>query len=397
MFSQLARSGARIVASIGVCAYVAGVAVPSSGNIPLIVLVACSGATIAFTKPTRQAGDRLLSGSVLVFVAATALSIGLSDDPETSAGLIEWLLPGCLLFFLISSYLTDVSQIRWLYLTLSLVSLGLCLLLLTSVWIDGWVSPNVWAFNTGSPLLMVGNDVTLFAVIAPLSFVLFYREGPRRSGLVALMSLVLALGIICVFRSRGAVFTFLASLTCVAFLIRPSLAIRLGVLLVTATLLIDAMMGFPLILKFIAPWDAVIEPRFYLWQAAWKEFRLAPWFGHGPLTTVYTAADARTAMRWSHNLYLDVLVWQGVFGFVAFMFMLMIGFFRAWETHRRATDDVRLLNAGAFTALTAFCLGGIWEISLLRVWAVLILFAVFGVIGNLAQRTVPKSAASDSP
>jgi O-antigen ligase len=385
MFSRFAKSAARIVASVGVCAYVAGVAVPSSGSIPLIVLVVCSAAAISFTKPARPAGDRLLSGAVLLFMAATALSIGLSDDPETSAGLIEWLLPGGLLFFLISRYVTSVSQIRWLYLTFSMVSLGLCLLLLSSVWIDGWVSPNVWAFNTGSPLLMVGNDVTLFAVVAPLSFVLLYREGTSRSGLVALASLVVALGIICLFRSRGALLTFFASLTCVAFLIRPRLAIRLGMLLVAATLAIDAMMGFPLILKFGAPWDGVLEPRMHVWQSAWREFWLAPWLGHGPLTTLYTAADERTAMRWSHNLYLDVMVWEGFIGFAAFMFMLVAGFYRASQTHRPATGDVRLLNAGAFAALAAFCLGGIWEVSLIRVWVVLVLFALLGVIGHLSQ------------
>jgi O-antigen ligase len=384
MFSRFAPGGARVVAAVGVCTYLAGVAVPYSGNIPLIILVACSAVAIAFTKPARAAGDRLLSGAVLVFVAATALSIWLSDDPETSAGLIEWLLPGGLLFFLVSRYISDVSQIRWLYLTFSAVSLGLSLLLLWSVWLDGWVSPNVWAFNTGSPLLMVGNDVTLFAVVAPFSFVLVYRAPTSRLGLVALTSLVMALGIICLFRSRGALLTFFASLTCVAFLIRPRLAIRIGILLVAAALAIDAILGFPLVFKFVDVSDARGAPRLHIWQRAWNEFRLAPWLGHGPLTTMYTAADERTAMRWSHNLYLDAMVWGGALGLAALMFMLVGGLYRAWQTHRHATDNVRLLNAAAFAALAAFCLGGIWEISLIRVWAVLVLFTLLGVIGHLA-------------
>ena len=46
-----------------------------------------------------------------------------------------------------------------------------------------------------------------------------------------------------------------------------------------------------------------------------------------------------------------------------------------------------MLGAGAFGALGGFCLAGVFELSLLRLWVVLLLFTLLGVIAHLSPHT----------
>jgi len=368
------------------------VGVSTAWDVPLIVLVSCA---VAATVCAPASSRRLLplTGTVLLFLGITAASMLMSSDAAQSLRLSAPLVPAALLFFLIGDRFETVGHTRALYLTFSLVSLGLSGWLLWNAWLDGWVSPNVWAQHAGTPLLVVGNDVTFLAVVAPLSLALIYGHPRRAIAAISGLSILFTVCVIGLFLSRGALLALVVSLGCASALIRPRLAIACGALLLGVTVVVDAALGFPLASKFAAAWTSEL-PRVSLWQQAWSTFLDSPWVGHGPYTVTYIAADQRESMRWAHNLYLDALVGQGLVGFAALLLLLGSAVSQAWATHRVAQGDVRTLNAAALAALSGFCVAALYEISFLRLWAVVSLFALLGLISHLAdiarsQRTAP--------
>jgi hypothetical protein len=218
--------------------------------------------TLLASGRRRAVGNRLapLTSPVLVFLLVWAVSVLASSQPEQSLALSAPILPAALLFVLIANHFTTPSHVRSLYLTFSLVSLGASALLLWNAWLDGWVSPNVWVLHAGTPLLVVGNDVTFLALIAPLSLALLWERPRTISGAVAGVSLVASTCVIALFLSRGALLTLVVSLICVASLVRLRMALyTVGALLVLAAA-VDVSLGFPLANKYARFWnDGLLE------------------------------------------------------------------------------------------------------------------------------------------
>jgi O-antigen ligase len=387
-----------------VCAYIAGFAVPFGWNIPLIILALSSILATVFNYRNSSAARTPLVFPVLLFLIVTALAILVSKDMSRSVRLSTPLLPAVLLFFLIADHFHRPRYTRLLYLTFSVVALGLASVLLWTIWRNGWVSPRTWVSHAGSPILIVPNDVTFLAVVAPLSWVLLYREPRSAMGLLAALSLLLSVGVMCLLLSAVALLTMLTAITCVATLVRPRLGIAYGLGILTLALLVDGCLGFPLVAKIGHNWAAdsgylwtgdssrlweaesmrIWYGRLPVWVTAWAMFLEAPVLGHGAHTFVYRAADA-TTMTWPHNLYLEFLAERGIIGLAALGYLLVCGISAAWHTQRLALSEVRILGAGAFAGFVSFCFAAFLELSLLRQWVVITLFALLGVIAQLSS------------
>jgi O-antigen ligase len=295
------------------------------------------------------------------------------------------LLPAALLFFLVAEYLPTRGQIAGVCLSFSLVGVVSSIWLLWNAWLDGWISPNRWAQHADSPLFVVANDVSFLAVIAPLSFAVLCNRPNRPAAIAAGLSLASTSCVIPLYQSRGALLALFVSLGVAGAMMRPRLAVVVGIALLSAAVIVDAAAGFGFAAKFAHVWNnGWHDSRFDIWSEALRTAASAPWLGHGPYTVVYSSAEQGEQMRWAHNLYLDVLVGQGAIGLVALVVLLVRAFTSAWDTHRAADPNTRALNAGACAALVAFCLTAMYETSLLRLWANITLFAVLGIIANLS-------------
>jgi O-antigen ligase len=186
--------------------------------------------------------------------------------------------------------------------------------------------------------------------------------------------------------------------------IKPRIGLICGLSVAVISLLIDSFTGFPLIERFIHHWDGT--GRIPLWISAWKMFLDAPLLGHGPHTFVqlyqgylqnvrlpsWLFVDSRN-VPWPHNLYLEVLAEQGIFGFLAFLFLLIKGLFAALNVRTLALHEVRILGYGILASLSGFCFASFIELTFLRQWVTLVLFTNLGVIAHLSSK-ISKEEAS---
>jgi O-antigen ligase len=180
--------------------------------------------------------------------------------------------------------------------------------------------------------------------------------------------------------------TMVGSLTLAVLLLRPRLALPFGLVVVAATLLMDGALGSPLLAKFAQLWDGesgrLWDARLPIWSAAWTSFLSAPLLGHGLHTFDYTSVDSINA-RWAHNLYLETLAEQGILGIAALGCLLYCGLSAARNLRRAQGAETRILGCGALAALAGFCFASLIELSFLREWVVIVLFALLGVISQL--------------
>lgn len=379
------------IGAVGVCAYVAGVALPFRWDIPLVIL-ALSGGFVSFFRRRNIPTDRSrLLFPVLIFLWATGLSILASEDIGRSVRLSAPLVPAVLLFFLIVDHFHGPRHTRLLYLSFSAVGFGLALAVLRTVWTNGWIVPPGWQnriSDVQSPLLIVPNDTAFLAVIAPLSMAVLCGEARKAVQVLSALSILLSVCAVCLIQSRVGILTMSASITCAAAFLRLRLALAFGLAVLPATVLIDGSLGFPLATKFALLWSAgpgqLWDARIPIWSAAWAAFLKAPLWGNGLHTFDYTSPDS-VHLRWAHNLYLETLAEQGIIGLAALGFVLASGLSAAWRIQRAELPETRILGAGALAALIGFCFAAFFELSFLRQWVVIILFTFVAVIAQLAS------------
>ncbi len=387
-------------ATAGVCLFLLGFAAPIPSQFPLAALVGFALMATFFEAAPEKAGVPLpLMLAVGGFLVLTGLSILFSIDRSRSLELSASWIPGVLLFVVISERLRSAENLRSVYACLSCVALGLSVALLAGRWFYG-PDAHSWLLELGFPVLVVPNDCHFLALLTPFSLVLAERNPRSGLGVVALLSIgatglaIIALG------GRGAVLVWGACLVVTGTLLRPRLGVGLAIASVLIAGLGDAALGFPLASKF----TDVVDTRISLWIVAWEMFLDAPWMGQGPHTyrllylEYLNRIDFRewvrfdtwgTAVPWAHNLYLEVLAERGISGFVSFFSLAGIAVYYANRARRRGAAEVASLAAGVMGCLAGLFVSGIFEASLLRIWCVVLLFCVMGLVGRLADLTQP--------
>jgi O-antigen ligase len=383
------------LAPIGACAYIAGFGVPSEWDVPLLAL-ALFGLLAAFLDHgIKRSARSPLAIPVLAYLAATGVSILTSEDIGRSVQLSAPLIPATLLFFLISEHFQGTQHTRLLYITFSAVALGLACTLLWTAWLTGWTLAHARVSDVASPIFVEANDVTLLALVTLMSLALVCQQHRNAVGILAAVSIVLGVSVAAILQSRTAILTAVASLMFATALMRShhrlTFSLACGTAVLVPVLLIDALLGWPLVDKLSSDWTGT--GRISLWRAAWDMFLDAPLVGHGPHTFVLSyqpylhnlglPIPPRT-IPWAHNLYLETLAERGIVGFGALTFLLASGVSTAWKLRRAAASEVRLFGAAALASLVGFCFAAVFELSFLRLWVVIVLFVVLGIIAQLS-------------
>jgi O-antigen ligase len=385
-------------AAIGVCLFLVGFAAPIPIQWPLVALVLFASVA-AFSEGAAPEWQVPLpfTLAVIAFLLLTGLSIFLSVDRSRSLELSASWIPGLLLFVVIAERLRSADDLRAVYACFALVGLGLAVALLVGRWSYG-ADSHAWLQGLGLPVLVVPNDCHFLALLTPFSLVLADRNPRSGLGVLALVSILMTGGAILALGSRGGALTLIAGLVVTGTLLRPRLGIGLGVAVLLGVGLGDALLGFPLASKF----THVVDTRVSLWMIAWEMFLDAPWVGQGPhsyrsLYTIYMEAITfpewvrmdpwGTEVPWAHNLYLELLAERGILGFASFAALVGTAFFLGIKARAQGSPEEFRLACGAVGALLGLLVSGLFEASLLRIWVVVLLFVLAGVIGRLAALT----------
>ena len=276
---DLLRQRASKFVAIGVCLYLGGLVLPIGigWNGSLLFLASIGLLSVLFIPPTRCRKDTQLYKSVLVFLASFLASLLVSEDIGASTRLSTPLLPGILLFLLMAENFQDLKDVRSFFATFSVAGLGLGLHLLWTVWKNPGMQPLEWISEAGSDLLVVPNDVTLLAVIAPFSLALLFSGSAISVKVLAAFSLVVSILSVCLFQSRGATLVMFVAVGLASAIMRPRWALKLGLLTLILILLLDGLLGFQFVGKITS--TANWTQRIPLWLTALSMFSKAPLLG----------------------------------------------------------------------------------------------------------------------
>jgi len=376
------------------CAYIIALALPSlSYDIPLL----------AFGFLAMLVSLGILTGShfhrvpllvpSLAFLGATALSIVFSADVGRSLRLSVHYLPATLLLLLISQF-RICRQTRVLFWCLSLFSLSLSSALLLAALAGGGTDPKQWLSYLKIPIFVVVNDIAFLSVLIPFSVsLLLLRPHSFIKRVPLSLSILLTICLACSYQSRTPILiAFISLVTAVSFHRRRLFYIYAFSALLLV-LIVDGLLGFPFTRKFALGFNGRIP----LWMTAFSMFVDAPILGHGPHTfglfyldylhrleiPTWLSVDPRP-LSWAHNVYMQVLAEQGIIGALALVILIICAVRLAWRTHRHSEGDIRILNSGAFSALIALCIAGMFDASLMREWFVTTLFVILGIVSHLS-------------
>ena len=167
---------------------------------------------------------------------------------------------------------------------------------------------------------------------------------------------------------------------------------------------LDALQGFSLLDKFLGVWGT----RLPLWTSAWQMFLDAPVFGHGPnafailgqvhldsqVLPAWIPQDPRAGIPWAHNLYLELLAERGLLGAASFVCLLAVAWRRVWGLRKiGGSEEIRTYAASVSASLLGIIAAGLFELTFIRYWFVIMIFAVLAIVQALP--TDPKSERED--
>jgi O-antigen ligase len=264
--------------------------------------------------------------------------------------------------------------------------------LLSVAWQDPWAGPIEWTETADMSWFVVRNDVGFFAAVLPLALALALRPSRRGLDVLGAVAVVADVSVVVVYQSRGAAVAALLVLVAWAACVRRRAAIAVVGAALLAMLGFDAAAGFPLTSRVAETWVT----RVHVWLAALQMFLDAPLLGHGPRSfgvlfldyfgdlplPGWLPSDPRFS-PWAHNLWLETLAEQGVVGFGALVLLVALAARTAFGLARARDAETRRLGLGAAVALLAFCVEGLYELSFIRLWVVVVFFSLLGAIAAL--------------
>lgn len=366
--------------------YLVLVWLPVPFDIALFVLVALGLIAVLATLEHPMISWPIPDLPLLAYLGLSVLGIALANDWVRALALSSALLPASFLYLLTSRYLRPGRDLLLVLGALGLAVAGLSLLILISTL--GQPDSTAIIARAGSPILIVPNDLLFVAIAAPLLVAAGLTLQRRIWHWLFAICVALSLAALIAVQSRSGVLALLLGLLALAMRLQlrglwQSLA-GLGLVF----LAVDAATGFALARKF----TSLCFTRGPFWSAAWQLFLERPWLGHGAHSFVHLyqgrlpqdpslfceVIEPRLT-PWPHNLFLELLSSQGMFGTALFVGVLLWSITTAYRAGNSRVSEVRRLAAGLFAAWVAFVFAAIFELSLLRLWVV-VMFALLVAI-----------------
>lgn len=329
---------------------------------------------------------------VIVFLLLTLVVTFFSRDIKQSIHVQLQLLPALLIYVIIVNFVTDQRRFNFVFVAIIFGALITELTFLGQA-IYFYQTPDplekIWAIK--SPLLVAPNDVLFFSVLVPVAVSLGLATGDElKVKILGYLYLAITLVLVIYMRSRQAVGIYFVGLCLIALFYRPVAGIVVAAISVLVIIVVDWATGRALSSKLV-----YLFPRRYVWEAAWQMFIDRPWQGQGPgmfklmyheflERAGYTLAQVedRRPMNWAHSLYLEQLAERGVLGFLALI--LLVG--RPVVLMIMSPIPLNFNKKILLSMFLAFSMAGLAETSLLRLWVVVFIFLLIGLMVSKGSR-----------
>jgi O-antigen ligase len=381
-----------IFGMIGVLQYLFSLSIPINSNIPLIIL-SISGVFVALSANHCFSSYKSpLILSIIAFLLSVVVSSLFSMNIEKSFILSMSFFPAMLVFFLI----IEVFNINFAYLISGIFSL-LSLVISTSALVVFFIAnsggPLFWVKEISNVYMIVPNDLVLVSVLIPFSFVLLFKGGGSPFGIIPIISILTSMAAVIIYESRIGIVAAIISIFCVVLILFKQRLTEIFLASTSLLILVDWIHGFQIINKFENIWQS----RIFIWIVGWEMFADSFLVGQGPHTfgqlyfqyrndldlPKWILVDERW-MPWAHNLYLEILIEQGIIGFLCFGIVIVSAFLTLSRLLKTQIGDVRILSAGIFACFSSIVVAAFCELSFIRHWVVILLFSVLGLIHALS-------------
>jgi|GEM_PF-1123336 len=345
----------------------------------------------------------LVSILLLTFLLLYGLSVFFSSDPNNSLQYSSAWPAAILLYVLIvrEHNKDDWEILCWGFTIYALIT---SLLLVFNGLSSTDATPQELVIAVASPLIIVPNDVIMLALSSAFAWYLLTTNVNRITVSLAALSILCVLITIVMVESRSALIVFLACTTIYMFSYRASM-IRLKLLLLIPALLVaglavDFVLGFPFLNKF----QSIPSSRLVLWLAAMDGAVNEPFIGQGPFTFAeyygnylataslpeWMVVDDRR-IPWPHNLFVEIAYGSGFIALLIFVGMLLVSFRNLLLLSARSIamrQKVFVLLAVFISSMAAALI----ELSLIRVWVVMLLVVILALIENLQSNRTESAA-----
>ena len=387
--------------------------------LPSYLLVGLTGLLTLF--PLSRARTRLDRGCLAtVLVLSLYLVLRMASSPVGSLALVDFLilLGALLVYFITAFFVTGAGHRMAIVITLLVIGLGHVAVGVFQFAKDSNFNPLLIdgrgdASQRASGLFICPNHLAGFLEVVFIFGVSFFFWGGLKvwaKVLVAYLTLVALAGLVLT-GSRGgylsaaagiAVFGMLSVWTVRSSLSRQALPRLMGIIAAVAILAGVLTVATDQNYSLRARTNMVFmskDIRLSLWEAAWKQFKLAPVFGTGSRTYLYygrmfRAPEVRTEPVFVHNDYLQTLAEYGLVGLALFLAFIGVHLRHAWQRWRVMVEKFTLsvplssdrrelaLQLGGIGTIAAYAVHAVTDFNLHIPANTLLLAFVFGILAT---------------
>ncbi len=380
---------------IGISLYFFSLGLPLAEFYSKMLICVLAAIAVFMSNEINMGRGKPVLTMMIMFVFLTGLSTLGSVDYSRSLIINLSFFPAAVVFFVIVEQF-DLRQVTFLFFVLTSMTLTLNSFLAVITWNNFPGDPTYWMSAVSFTYLSTPNDLILVALVAPLTIALIYMSPLWPIHFFSFISLVFSFSIIILLRSNAALVVMLVEVILLCFFLRQKY-IFIGLLILLLLVIIgDGLQGFLLLDKFtnLSVWGNRVP----LWLAAYDMFLDAPIIGHGPgsfsiLSKDYIGdlsmlewmvQDPRHA-PWVHNLYLELLAERGILGLVSMIAIVgVVG--RELLLMSLADNKVRIYATALLASLCGIILAGMFELSILRHWVLVLFVAICAITLVLARQ-----------
>ena len=359
---------------------------------------------------------KLFQASATLYLLSVALGIWAAYDRESALVLSSWLIAGSVVALVLPSLRLRRSRIPFILCaaaTAVAVSIGIYYL--------AQVTGSFGVGDDGTAKLYDNATAGALIILLPISVgssLLLWSRNRRALSIVVLASLGVGLLALLFTASRGAFVGLATGLALTAYALwrtqrRPlqwsalfDASLILGLLIAMAVYAVVAFGGELDGWLGVAEWSGSPGSRIELWRDTLPLLQdyLFTGSGVGSTAMVYSTYAFGLHVPYyyhAHNLYLQLVLEQGVLGLAGFVGMAIAGGWMLWTVMQASGDEFKLVAATAFCALTSLLVHGLFDAELYVSPLVLVMFVPLMLATSLysivADRLVQRNGQAEEP